>query len=246
MTRPCSTSLLPLGVSATSFGKLWISVSCSLCCSKHSLYRSPLIAFYFSSALLTHIYPDSTWQIAFVHGNFFKFLGLSVAFALHGVVCTWVKLYGLAATMVIGIMPHIWLETKLEARRRTKSGLTTLWFRTKRRSKTRETTFWWVRVLIILFPSGTPSLLITGDGDSLRWMPMHFELKSISFHLQFITFYVKNRKRYKIISSITFPLDKSKKLNFVLVREFTKPNLSLYHRNIFFSNIERKLFELSS
>ncbi|KAL0266512.1 UNVERIFIED_CONTAM: hypothetical protein PYX00_009026 [Menopon gallinae] len=76
--------------------------------------------------LLTHIYPDSTWQIAFVHGNFFKFLGLSLAFGLHGSVCTWVKLYGLAATMVVGITPHILLEMKLEARRRTKSGLSTL------------------------------------------------------------------------------------------------------------------------
>lgn len=76
--------------------------------------------------LLLNIYPDSTWQAAFVHSYFFKFLGLSLAFGLHGAVCTWVKLYALAISMILGITPHTWLEMKLEAKRKMKSGLATL------------------------------------------------------------------------------------------------------------------------
>ncbi|KAK6636518.1 hypothetical protein RUM43_010180 [Polyplax serrata] len=76
--------------------------------------------------LLLHIYPDSTWQVAFVHGNFFKFLGLSVALGLHGVLSTRVKLYALAFFMILGIAPHTWLEMKLAAKRKMKSALSTL------------------------------------------------------------------------------------------------------------------------
>ncbi|KAK6640650.1 hypothetical protein RUM44_012347 [Polyplax serrata] len=76
--------------------------------------------------LLLHIYPDSTWQVAFVHGNFFKFLGLSVALGLHGVLSTRVKLYALAFFMIVGIAPHTWLEMKLAAKRKMKSALSTL------------------------------------------------------------------------------------------------------------------------
>jgi hypothetical protein len=71
------------------------------------------------------VYPDS-WQAPLAHCYFFRFLGLSLAFGLHAGVCNWLKLYALAATLVLAVVPYAWLEIKLESRRRLKTHLTTL------------------------------------------------------------------------------------------------------------------------
>ena len=77
------------------------------------------------AALLVTVYPDS-WQAPLAHCYFFRFLGLSLAFGLHAGVCNWLKLYALAATLVLAVVPYAWLEIKLESRRRLKTHLTTL------------------------------------------------------------------------------------------------------------------------
>ncbi|PNF36999.1 hypothetical protein B7P43_G08046 [Cryptotermes secundus] len=75
--------------------------------------------------LLVTVYPDS-WQAPLAHCYFFRFLGLSLAFGLHGDVCNWLKLYALAATLVLAVAPYAWLEMRLESRRKLKTNLTNL------------------------------------------------------------------------------------------------------------------------
>ncbi|XP_069671527.1 protein unc-93 homolog A isoform X1 [Periplaneta americana] len=75
--------------------------------------------------LLVTVYPDS-WQAPLAHCYFFRFLGLSLAFGLHGGVCNWLKLYALAAALVLAVLPYTWLEMRLESRRRFKTHLATL------------------------------------------------------------------------------------------------------------------------
>jgi hypothetical protein len=77
------------------------------------------------AAMLVTVYPDS-WQAPLAHCYFFRFLGLSLAFGLHGGICNWLKLYALAATLVLAVAPYTWLEIKLESHRRLKTHLTTL------------------------------------------------------------------------------------------------------------------------
>ncbi|KAJ9576175.1 hypothetical protein L9F63_006997 [Diploptera punctata] len=75
--------------------------------------------------LLVTVYPDS-WQAPLAHCYFFRFLGLSLAFGLHGGVCNWLKLYALATALVLAVAPYTWLEMRLESRRRLKTHLTAL------------------------------------------------------------------------------------------------------------------------
>jgi len=89
---------------------------------QHDLVSQPCVAV---AALLVTVYPDS-WQAPLAHCYFFRFLGLSLAFGLHGGVCNWLKLYALAATLVLAVAPYTWLEIKLESHRRLKTHLTTL------------------------------------------------------------------------------------------------------------------------
>ncbi|XP_018570247.1 putative potassium channel regulatory protein unc-93 [Anoplophora glabripennis] len=63
--------------------------------------------------LLTGQYADN-WESAFANMAFFKFLGLSIAFAFHGLLCNYWKLYGLAFFMVLAVVPFAWLEVRLE------------------------------------------------------------------------------------------------------------------------------------
>ena len=71
------------------------------------------------------VFPDS-WQAAFAHCYFFRYLGLALAFGIHGSLCNWLKLYGLAGAMVIAVTPYTWLEMKQESKKRLKSQLTNL------------------------------------------------------------------------------------------------------------------------
>ncbi|XP_021936345.1 protein unc-93 homolog A isoform X2 [Zootermopsis nevadensis] len=75
--------------------------------------------------LLVTVYPDS-WQAPLAHCYFFRFLGLSLAFGLHGGVCNWLKLYALAAALVLAVAPYTWLEMRLESHRKLKTRITTL------------------------------------------------------------------------------------------------------------------------
>ncbi|CAH1393860.1 unnamed protein product [Nezara viridula] len=78
-----------------------------------------------SFSLLVSVFPDS-WQAAFAHCYFFRYLGLALAFGIHGSLCNWLKLYGLAGAMVIAVTPYTWLEMKQESKKRLKSQLTNL------------------------------------------------------------------------------------------------------------------------
>ncbi|KAJ8917338.1 hypothetical protein NQ315_002360 [Exocentrus adspersus] len=70
--------------------------------------------------LLTGQYADN-WESAFANTAFFKFLGLSLAFAFHGLLCNYCKLYGLAFFMIVAVVPFAWLEIRLENIRKVKN-----------------------------------------------------------------------------------------------------------------------------
>ncbi|KAJ8958538.1 hypothetical protein NQ318_002333, partial [Aromia moschata] len=62
---------------------------------------------------LTGQYADS-WEAAFANMAFFRFLGLSVAFVSHGMLCNYWKLYLVAFFMLVAVVPFAWLEIRLE------------------------------------------------------------------------------------------------------------------------------------
>lgn len=72
------------------------------------------------AALLTGLYPDN-WEAPFANAAFFRFLGFSAAFAVHGLVCNFVKLYALAFFMLFAAAPLTYLEIKLENIRKVKN-----------------------------------------------------------------------------------------------------------------------------
>ncbi|XP_075217840.1 protein unc-93 homolog A [Lycorma delicatula] len=78
-----------------------------------------------SFSLVISVHPDS-WQAPVAHSYFFRYLGLALAFGLHGAVCNWLKLYGLAGAMVLAVTPYTWLEMRLDAQRKMKAQLSTL------------------------------------------------------------------------------------------------------------------------
>ncbi|XP_068901153.1 UNC93-like protein isoform X3 [Tenebrio molitor] len=70
--------------------------------------------------LLTGLYSDN-WESAFANSAFFRFLGLSIAFAFHGVLCNYYKLYALGFFLVAAVVPFAWLEVRLENMRKVKN-----------------------------------------------------------------------------------------------------------------------------
>lgn len=72
------------------------------------------------AALLTGLYADN-WESAFAISVFFRFLGLSIAFAFHGVLCNYYKLYTLGICLLLAVVPFSWLEVRLENMRKVKN-----------------------------------------------------------------------------------------------------------------------------
>ncbi|CAH1118483.1 unnamed protein product [Phaedon cochleariae] len=66
-----------------------------------------------SFTFLTGQYADS-WEAAFTNAFFFRFLGFSLAFFVHGLLCNVLKLYLLALWLVVAAVTFGWLEVKLE------------------------------------------------------------------------------------------------------------------------------------
>lgn len=105
-----------------SFSKFYVIYACVTHHSCHIMDSQTSIAV---AALLVTVYPDS-WQAPLAHCYFFRFLGLSLAFGLHGGVCNWLKLYALAAALILAVAPYTWLEMRLESHRKLKTHITTL------------------------------------------------------------------------------------------------------------------------
>lgn len=64
------------------------------------------------------LYPNA-WQGPLSTSLFWRWLGLTFALSLHGAVCTRYRVLGLAATLVLAVVPHLWLESRLARRGKT-------------------------------------------------------------------------------------------------------------------------------
>ncbi|KAL7289011.1 hypothetical protein TKK_0016968 [Trichogramma kaykai] len=58
----------------------------------------------------------NAWQGPLATSLFWRWLGLSLALGLHGLVCTRVRVLGLAAMLVLSVIPYAWLEIRLAKR----------------------------------------------------------------------------------------------------------------------------------
>jgi len=70
------------------------------------------------SALVMSLYPNA-WQEPLSTSLFWRWLGLTLALSLHGAVCTRYRVLGLAATLVLAVVPYLWLESRLARRGKT-------------------------------------------------------------------------------------------------------------------------------
>lgn len=70
------------------------------------------------SALVMGLYPNA-WQGPLSTSLFWRWLGLTLALSLHGAVCTRYRVLGLAATLVLAVVPYLWLESRLARRGKT-------------------------------------------------------------------------------------------------------------------------------
>lgn len=70
------------------------------------------------SALVMGLYPNA-WQGPLSTSLFWRWLGLTLALSLHGAVCTRYRVLGLAATLVLAVVPYLWLEGRLARRGKT-------------------------------------------------------------------------------------------------------------------------------
>ncbi|XP_012286401.1 UNC93-like protein [Orussus abietinus] len=68
--------------------------------------------------LLLGLYPNS-WQGPLSTSLFWRWLGLALALGLHGLVCTRIRVLGLAAMLVLSVTPYVWLEVRLARRGKT-------------------------------------------------------------------------------------------------------------------------------
>ncbi|XP_050428070.1 protein unc-93 homolog A [Adelges cooleyi] len=59
------------------------------------------------------LYPEC-WHGPMAHGYFFRYLGMSIAFGSHSVVCNTTKLYCLSAALVLAVVLYGWLELRLQ------------------------------------------------------------------------------------------------------------------------------------
>lgn len=69
------------------------------------------------------LYPNA-WQGPLSTSLFWRWLGLTLALSLHGAVCTRYRVLGLATTLVLAVVPYLWLENRLARRGKT---LAPLW-----------------------------------------------------------------------------------------------------------------------
>ncbi|EFN89403.1 hypothetical protein EAI_12473 [Harpegnathos saltator] len=70
------------------------------------------------SALVMALYPNA-WHGPLSTSLFWRWLGLALALGLHGLVCTRYRVVGLAATLVLAVVPYLWLESRLARRGKT-------------------------------------------------------------------------------------------------------------------------------
>ncbi|KAH0955051.1 hypothetical protein HN011_005178 [Eciton burchellii] len=68
--------------------------------------------------LVMSLYPNA-WQEPLSTSLFWRWLGLTLALSLHGAVCTRYRVLGLAATLVLAVVPYLWLESRLARRGKT-------------------------------------------------------------------------------------------------------------------------------
>ncbi|XP_050548915.1 protein unc-93 homolog A [Daktulosphaira vitifoliae] len=59
------------------------------------------------------LYPE-VWHGPMAHGYFFRYLGMSMAFGLHSILCNTIKLYCLSAALVLAVFLYGWLEWRLQ------------------------------------------------------------------------------------------------------------------------------------
>lgn len=78
-------------------------------------YPYPLEKNILFSALVLGLYPNS-WQGPLSTSLFWRWLGLSLALGLHGLVCTRFRVLGLASMLLLSVVPHVWLEIRLAKR----------------------------------------------------------------------------------------------------------------------------------
>ncbi|XP_076640769.1 protein unc-93 homolog A [Halictus rubicundus] len=65
--------------------------------------------------LVLGLYPNS-WQGPLSTSLFWRWLGLALTLGLHGLVCTQVRVLGLACVLLLSVVPYIWLEIRLAKR----------------------------------------------------------------------------------------------------------------------------------
>ncbi|XP_001601631.2 protein unc-93 homolog A isoform X2 [Nasonia vitripennis] len=65
--------------------------------------------------LLLGLHPG-TWQGPLATSLFWRWLGLSLALGLHGLVCTRLRVLGLAGMLLLSVVPYAWLELRLAKR----------------------------------------------------------------------------------------------------------------------------------
>lgn len=99
--------------------KLKIFIDWLFCYTKAKLNYDHCVA-----GLLIVIHPD-TWQPAIGHHYFFRYLGLALAFSIHGAFCNQLKLYILAMVLILTAISYSILEWKLS--QRPKDNLDALW-----------------------------------------------------------------------------------------------------------------------
>ncbi|KYN42650.1 UNC93-like protein [Trachymyrmex septentrionalis] len=68
--------------------------------------------------LVMGLYPNA-WQGPLSTSLFWRWLGLTLALSLHGAVCTRYRVLGLAVTLVLAVVPYLWLESRLARRGKT-------------------------------------------------------------------------------------------------------------------------------
>ncbi|XP_071563759.1 UNC93-like protein isoform X2 [Temnothorax nylanderi] len=68
--------------------------------------------------LVIGLYPNA-WQGPLATSLFWRWLGLTFALSLHGAVCTRYRVLGLAVTLVLAVVPYLWLESRIARRGKT-------------------------------------------------------------------------------------------------------------------------------
>lgn len=69
---------------------------------------------------MTGLYSDN-WDSAFANSALFRFIGMSIAYIFHGLLCNYYKLYALGFFLLAAVIPFAWLEIRLENMRKVKN-----------------------------------------------------------------------------------------------------------------------------